>query len=823
MKQVIDKLALIIVLCLTLVGTHATALAQTTYTLTLNGIGPVQLGVKASELPESVPQLYDSKMSDVYIDEEMPDDEDMPEFATWYFYDEEGETVFTATQDSLGYICEISISSPNILTPEGIHVGTPQQQLDKTKGALRIDPDPMADETFARLSYVLNGITYWVDSYLTDDEHTEDRVASITISDPVLTAEGIGPVRIGTKASDLPESSPRLYASRVLGNGKTPPTGNPTDWHFLDDKGNELFTAEQDDEGLISEITITAPNLTTFLGVHPGMSLQQVEELRGEPLSKPLAKDAYISYDLYDIALNVNKAQKGLDKNAQLITSLSVPGVAYDRVNYVIGQVMPYYSSCTSFSQLESHLNDIRNIDGIESAYTDGSTTLYVNVLEFGSVSFSVIADDFYTIPLFKEELMKIIPGSHEWNNRDYNTFTVANQLENDLESSVIKGYTDMAINMFVKSGYENVKYSSPTIDFFLNDIFNNDMVFLITHGGYDEVNGVCWLRTSDIAGYYNPNKKKWIGTSIYQKFKHLCKTRFMGLSFNKEKRQHGVQDFAHIKVSDLFICCSERSFPNNPAIVFNAACQSFKHDNMAKAFAGKGAIYLGYDEINSVGVCGGLQFFSRILSGMNVNDAFNSMDKTAKKDPVRKAELHIFPEDNKKYFFYPRRTSFQFELPTVNRVVNNKLVDEQWIKFSTNYVMPLLYFGVTDARNYKTTFNENIESIPLEYGFQLSKNEDFNESETLTLKTELKKSHNVTSEDQSNEVRFSCNLDVATVSLDLSFNMLLNICPFWNPQKECLYLRPIVYNKNSGFVSYGKTWKYYKNGGPSDPNHSSN
>ena len=130
MKQVVNKLMLILVLCLTLVGTHATALAQTTYALTPNGVGPVQLGVKAIELPESVPQLYDSKVSDVYIDEEMPDDEDMPEFATWYFYDEEGETVFTATQDSLGYICEINICSPKILTPEGIHVGMPQRQLD---------------------------------------------------------------------------------------------------------------------------------------------------------------------------------------------------------------------------------------------------------------------------------------------------------------------------------------------------------------------------------------------------------------------------------------------------------------------------------------------------------------------------------------------------------------------------------------------------------------------------------------------------------------------------------------------------------------------
>ena len=199
MKQIDVKLKLFIVLCLTSIGPQA--MAQTsTYTLTANGIGPVQLGMKAVELPESVPGLYDSKLSDVYIDEEMPDDEDMPEFATWYFYDEEGETVFTAIQDSLGYISEITISSPNFLTAEGLHVGSSPQQVETVKGAQKIMPAPLAD--FGRVSYQLNGITLWIDGFYIDDDHSEERVAAIDISDPVLTAEGIGPVRLGIKAAD---------------------------------------------------------------------------------------------------------------------------------------------------------------------------------------------------------------------------------------------------------------------------------------------------------------------------------------------------------------------------------------------------------------------------------------------------------------------------------------------------------------------------------------------------------------------------------------------------------------------------------------------
>ena len=156
-KQSRQNLCLYLLIFLT-VNFPAAAQGVNTFTLTADGIGPVQLGAKALDLPESVPQLYASKVSDIFIDEEMPDEEDMPEFATWYFYDEEGEVVFTATQDSIGYINEITISSPNIFTAEGIHVGTPQQQVDAIAGIQKIESGPWEDNP--RDGYELNGITH---------------------------------------------------------------------------------------------------------------------------------------------------------------------------------------------------------------------------------------------------------------------------------------------------------------------------------------------------------------------------------------------------------------------------------------------------------------------------------------------------------------------------------------------------------------------------------------------------------------------------------------------------------------------------------------
>ena len=334
------------------------------YTLTSNGIGPVQLGVNPNELPESIPGLYASKSHSDPLAQYLSDDEDddWGVFEGWEFLDEEGETVFTADVDSLGLICEITISSPNFLTAEGLHVGSLPQQVETVKGAQKILPNPMAD--YGRVSYQLNGITLWIDDYLIDDDHSEERVAAIDISDPVLTAEGIGPVRLGTKATDLPESAPRLYASRVQG-----PVG--TDWHFLDEQGNELFTAKQDKDGAISEITVTSPSINATLGMHVGMPLQQVEYISGLQLDKPdQTKDSISCYDVYDITLNVNKPDnQNIDKDSSLVASMTVPGlldIIAQNVADTHNRILKFFTQSNSLDELNQHMDEIRQMPQVE-------------------------------------------------------------------------------------------------------------------------------------------------------------------------------------------------------------------------------------------------------------------------------------------------------------------------------------------------------------------------------------------------------------------------------------------------------------------------
>lgn len=734
MKQIDVKLKLFIVLCLTAIGPQAMA-QNSTYTLTANGIGPVQLGKKAVELPESVPGLYDSKLSDVYIDEEMPDDEDMPEFATWYFYDEEGETVFTAIQDSLGYISEITISSPNILTAEGLHVGSLPQQVETIKGAQKILPDPMAD--FGRVSYQLNGITLWIDDYLIDDDHSEERVAAIDISDPVLTAEGIGPVRLGTKATDLPESAPRLYASRVQG-----PVG--TDWHFLDEQGNELFTAKQDKDGAISEITVTSPSINATLGMHVGMPLQQVEYISGLQLDKPdQTKDSISCYDVYDITLNVNKPDnQNIDKDSSLVASMTVPGlldIIAQNVADTHNKILKFFTQSNSLDELNQHMDEIRQMPQVEEVHSNFETTMFVQFKDLGTFSYSFFPEEpkAKTIEMGEKSSSGFVPS-----RRNFHSVVIANQTRRDLNNSFLNEKAIPKIKGLLRlSGFSEYKKEfvemDPSLKFFIDDIFDYDIVLLYTHGFYDNNSGLHFLMTSEESHAGNTvtkdDVKYFISSSLPNAKKAVTIDNKNTVIFDthnelrlNEKGEKVLIPVMYVGISEKYIESSKKAFNNKAgAIIFNTACHSMKENvNLANAFHKKRAIaYYGYTDVNNVGAPASLEFMSRILSGLSLQEAFNSLNDVVKKD--RDAELKMsLPADE----------------------LGKATVLNPSIKYS-GYHMGAINLTLTGTAFYryincdkseedgKTSFGcaqqDFITKTPIRYGFQISKTENFPEDKT--------------------------------------------------------------------------------------------
>ena len=696
-----------------------------TFTLTSQGIGQVQLGVDPNELPESIPGLYASKsFSDPlaqYLSDD--DDDDWGVFEGWEFLDDEGNTVFTAEVDSLGLICEITISSPDILTADGLHVGSTPHQVEKNKGAQKIMPGPWEDN--GRVRYQLNGITLWIDDFLIDDGHSEERVAQITIP----------------------------------------------------------------------------------------------------------ADDNEFNY--------------------------------FARDNQTIVKILNYYSSSSSLSQLERHIYEIRYLEGVEDVYSNGRTTLFVDLSGSGTLSFSF----FPTVAAMPQaSLNNILNGLK--NSQKYpkdlnlNRYTITFQQENDKRFASQKGTLDIVDQMFKKCNMTG-GFSEPTVEFFMNDIYNYDFIFLNTHGCYSPKTSHHYLLTSTTVAELTHNQFNEIKTKInngetditvlnrdvFNKYQNHWNSGSLTYGFVKEQRDTEVM-VCYLQVSEDIFLSSDREFAHRGhAIIFNTACQSLmgvttdgkkvQNYSLAEAFGNKGVgAYLGYDDSNHVGWYSGTEFFGRLFSGMSIKYAYESIDKEARHCTGTEegisydADLLMYcPYISNRFRIHPieKQSDRSFQITSSIRkwVIHQEGqqtiegLTRGSIKDTIEAEIPLHYFHYIPKDWDKSDLeeNKNLDFIPIMYGFQFCKNKDFKDGETITFPTFL--NHPVIAineDDNSTAISLVCtyNDKEKTVTIKFIFDLPLTI--FWDEEKQQCYRRPIVMDADNN-INYGQYTHMYKRGGPSDPN----
>lgn len=108
------------------------------------GLPPVVIGAKVKDLPESVDGLYASKKYH-QIDPNLDDEQiGWDEVEGWYFYDKDGNLLFTAEENN-GTIYRVTTKSPTLKTAQGAHVGMSRDEALKIEGTKLIKPNPEAD------------------------------------------------------------------------------------------------------------------------------------------------------------------------------------------------------------------------------------------------------------------------------------------------------------------------------------------------------------------------------------------------------------------------------------------------------------------------------------------------------------------------------------------------------------------------------------------------------------------------------------------------------------------------------------------------------
>lgn len=132
--------------------------ATPTYMLTKDGLGTLTLGMKKSDIPASIPGLYDSKKYNAFDHDY---DMDIPTHLHGVMYFSlEGKPQFAITFDNNGKAVQISVQSPSIPTSLGITTASSVEKAGKLPGA-----KPAADGYID--GYEVSGFTIYASDKIT--------------------------------------------------------------------------------------------------------------------------------------------------------------------------------------------------------------------------------------------------------------------------------------------------------------------------------------------------------------------------------------------------------------------------------------------------------------------------------------------------------------------------------------------------------------------------------------------------------------------------------------------------------------------------------
>ena len=293
------------------------------------------------------------------------------------------------------------------------------------------------------------------------------------------------------------------------------------------------------------------------------------------------------------------------------------------------------FLSCKSAIEAEKYMDMLKSTPHVEDAWTD-TQAMYVKIEGYGTVPFIFSMEEPVLPKDWDSEIKKVktraeYSGSKTHIHVDLNNVCIVNQQNNDDARQYVKDIVDFTGSMLSDSGFKVTINNNLSTDFFKNEIFDYDIIFLITHGCYFD--GQHWLITSEKYFSIDLNSLKKI--FVYPKDEAR-------LGFVNEVHGLDTVTVAYTMISEKFISKSKRQFnKNGKAILFNTACQSMMGENgpnfsMADVFLSKGlGAYFGYDESNAYGKYGGMNFLGRLIAGLSVNNAYETLPSWVLKEEL--------------------------------------------------------------------------------------------------------------------------------------------------------------------------------------------
>lgn len=458
--------------------------------------------------------------------------------------------------------------------------------------------------------------------------------------------------------------------------------------------------------------------------------------------------------------------------------------------------VLTVTSDCESIDDAEKKLPQIKASEGVEDAWSDGHE-LFVKINKWETISFHFNHDDdayendnssFENMRKMIPQLRKVIKDGHQ------PKVVVANQQHfDDSRAHFIRDHYKPLLREFAKCGFDTCYLQRPTLEFFARDIYQYDVVFLITHGniytgGHTFVTGENLgevLKVGDDPSQDARNEWSNVLNSL-DFFKQYENKGSVYRSYNEENRGEKTYWVGHPGLLESFFGTtqeggvSEGFFPEG-AIFFNTACRSMMNDeekrvnwhSLADKFIDNHGLmlYLGYSESDSSGKKAGHEFFKSMLQGKSVGKAYQDLPPNYKKEESDEgAELKMWPEDSEHIFLVPTYT---------NEISSEKA------QTNFNYNQTVEVEGFTTFNFTETTDREGMIAYTnpgnIRMGFEYSTNEELLGLGRFTDKVEV--TYLTKSIDKGN-VKFRASL------IDLKPN-------------NTYYYR--AYTSDGSFINYGK------------------
>lgn len=299
------------------------------------------------------------------------------------------------------------------------------------------------------------------------------------------------------------------------------------------------------------------------------------------------------------------------------------------------------FLKCKSIEDVKKYIDDIKKCESVEDVRVDNHG-MYVMVKGFGTIPYYFKHEVDYR----PDSLLKLL--EHKVRTRSNGNYIIHNQLkiknacvvnqaiyDEDLRCQDARQMEALIKRLFSECGYGEQRDVKPTVEFFQNKIYDYDMVFIITHGGYYPEDGLLWIATSEECVDRTDQDRKngitraWVQKE-YGKLYKLFSDKLVNVSSHPEIRNGKENVYYYLEVSEKLISTSDGRFgEGRTPIIFNGACFSMKNDGFADAFIGKGAkAYFGYDEENTYGHLAGYYFFANLTLGKSITAAYNAIPK---------------------------------------------------------------------------------------------------------------------------------------------------------------------------------------------------